>query len=119
MKRFKTFFYPIYIVVIVLVLLIALNIYDALELFKRWGWFKYFSDLPFMARDLLVFLAALMSIELIIENISIFGSRGKHRSLEQEIIELKAKLYDKSQEEQEEDAGEENDDDDDNEKDDS
>ncbi len=98
MKKFKTFFYPIYLVVIVLVLLIAFNIYDSLELFKRWGWYKYFSDLPIMGRNLLVFLCFLMFLELVIENLSLLSLRSKKKSQEKEIESLKAKLYDKIQE---------------------
>ena len=97
MKKFKKIFYPIYLVVIVLVLIIAFNIYEALELFKQWGWFKYFSDLPYMGRDLMVFLCLLMLIELVAENFHIADLKSKNGALEQKITELKAKLYDKSQ----------------------
>ncbi len=119
MKRFKTFFYPVYIITIIFVLMMAFNIYDTLELFKRWGWFKYFSDLPFMVRDMMVFLTLLMSIELILENFAIFNNRGKVKKLEKEIVALKAKLYDQSQDEAEEEteeleiAGDDDDEDDD------
>lgn len=99
MKKFKTFFYPIYLVVIVLVLLISFNIYEALELFKTWGWFKYFSDLPYMGRNLMVFLTILMAIELVAENIHLMKWRGRISGLQKEVTELKAKLYDKSQQE--------------------
>ena len=103
MKKFKTFFYPIYILVIIMVLMISFNIYDSLELFKRWGWFKYFSDLPFMIRNLMVFLTFLMAVELVIENISLIKTYSRNKSLEREVTDLKAKLFDKGQEEEEED----------------
>lgn len=97
MKKFKQIFYPTYLVVIVLVLIISFNIYDALELFKVWGWFKYFSDLPYMGRDLLIFLCALMLVEIIAENVHIARLKAKNDEQENSIIDLKAKLYDKSQ----------------------
>lgn len=97
MKKFKRIFYPIYLVVIVLVLIISFNIYEALELFKVWGWFKYFSDLPYMGRDLMIFLCVLMIVEIVAENYQIQGQKGKIRSLEDKVMELKAKLYDKSE----------------------
>ncbi|MFT4736611.1 MAG: hypothetical protein ACI8QD_000010 [Cyclobacteriaceae bacterium] len=97
MKKFKQTFYPIYLIVIVLVLVIAFNIYEALELFKTWGWFRYFSDLPYMGRDLMVFLCLLMGVELIAENFHLANLRAKNGELEQKVIDLKAKLYDKSQ----------------------
>ncbi len=114
MKKFKTFFYPIYVIVIIMVLMISFNIYDSLELFKRWGWFKYFSDLPFMIRNLMVFLTFLMAIEIVIENISLLQTRSRNRSLEREVVDLKAKLYDKAQgEEEDEEEGEDDEEEDD------
>ena len=103
MKKFKIFFYPLYIFVIILVLMISFNIYDSLELFKRWGWFKYFSDLPFMIRNLMVFLTILMAVELVIENISLMKTRSRNKLLEGEVTDLKARLYDKKQDDDEED----------------
>lgn len=97
MRKFKRIFYPIYLVVIVLVLVISFNIYEALELFKVWGWFKYFSDLPYMGRDLMIFLCVLMLVEIVAENFQIADLKSKKTSLEQQVTELKAKLYDKSQ----------------------
>lgn len=116
MKKFKTFFYPLYIIVVILVLLVSLNIFESLELFKKWGFFKYFSDLPYMARDLLVFLSLLMVVELISENVHLLSLRGRVSKLEEEVLKLKAKLYDQSNgenpedEDAEEDAEEEEDD---------
>ena len=78
MKKFKRIFYPIYLVVIVLVLIVSFNIYEALELFKIWGWFRYFSDLPYMGRDLMIFLCSLMLVEIVAENLHI--ARLKARS---------------------------------------
>ena len=97
MKKFKRIFYPIYLVIIALVLIISFNIYEALELFKIWAWFKYFSDLPYMGRDLMIFLCLLMIIELVAENIHIARMKARANENDQNIIDLKAKLYDKSE----------------------
>lgn len=99
MKKFKSIFYPLYLVVVILVLTISFNIFESLELFKKWGLFKYFSDLPYMARDLLIFLTALMVIELIAENIHLRSIKGKISKYEEEIRTLKAKLYDQDDQE--------------------
>ena len=64
-----------------------------------------------MIRNLMVFLTFLMSVELVIENISLIKTHSKKRSLENEVIDLKAKLFDKAQEE--EDGDEEDEDDED------
>ena len=111
MRLFKTIFYPLYILVIIFVLMMAFNIYDTLELFKRWGWFKYFSDLPFMARNMMVFLTLLMAVEIVTENIALLKNSGKTKKLEREVTELKAKLYDKANWEDEEDEEEDDEDD--------
>jgi uncharacterized protein YqgQ len=97
MKKFKQIFYPTYLIVVVLVLIIAFNIYDALELFKQWGWFKYFSDLPYMGRDLMVFLCVLMLAEIVAENYHIATLKARRKEQDQLITELKAKLYDKAE----------------------
>ncbi|MDH5610535.1 MAG: hypothetical protein OEY56_13740, partial [Cyclobacteriaceae bacterium] len=77
----KYVFYPIYVIVIFLVLLISFNIYDALDLFKQWGWFEYFSDLPYLGRDLLIFLCGLMIVELVIENVHIIKVKDRMEKL--------------------------------------
>ena len=97
MKKFKRIFYPIYLIVIVLVLIVSFNIYESLELFKIWGWFKYFSDLPYMGRDLMIFLCALMLVELVAENIHIARLKARADEKDQKVIDLKAKLYDKAE----------------------
>lgn len=99
MKRFKTIFYTIYLITIFLVLLISYNIYESLELFKKIGWYKYFSDLPYLGRNLLYYLTALMVLEIIVENISLFGKRKKISSMKKEIIELKSRLFDQAENE--------------------
>lgn len=97
MKKFKRIFYPIYLIVIILVLIVSFNIYESLELFKIWGWFKYFSDLPYMGRDLLVFLCVLMMVELVAENVHIARLKARADERDQKITDLKAKLYDKAE----------------------
>jgi uncharacterized protein YqgQ len=112
MKRIKRIFYPIYFVVVFIVLMISFNIYDSLELFKEWGWFRYFSDLPYMVRDLMVFLCVLMMVELVLENIHLSSKKSKISDLEQEVLNLKAKLYDKKENESPVAVTESNEDDD-------
>lgn len=70
MKKFKLIFYPIYLLTIIAVLLISADIYTSLDLMQQWGWFRYFSDLPLMGRNLLLFLSGMMLVELIIQYIT-------------------------------------------------
>ena len=81
MRKFKSVFYPIYILTIVLVVIMSFNIYESLELLREWGWFKYFSDLPFIGRNLLLFLCGLMAIELAVENVAIFTWRRSRKAV--------------------------------------
>jgi len=99
MKLFKALFYIVYIPSIVIVLLISINLYDALDLFKDWGWFKYFSDLPVLGRKLLYTLCALMTLELIVENIYTNRIARQLKDTKAEVKKLEGQLYDKAQEE--------------------
>ena len=70
MKKIKLIFYPIYLLTIIAVLLLSADIYTSLDLMQQWGWFRYFSDLPLLGRNLLLFLCGLMVVELAIQYIS-------------------------------------------------
>ena len=62
-----------------------------------------------MGRNLLVFLCFLMLTELVIENISICKTSVRVKKLESEIINLKAKLYDRLQDEEDDEEIEDED----------
>ena len=95
MKKFKRFFYPIYILVAIFAVLGAYNV----DLVMRWGWVEGFSQLFKVGRNMVVLLCVMMLVELIIENIHLVNNRKSTSHLKSDIIHLKAKLYDKSQEE--------------------
>jgi hypothetical protein len=71
MKTFKRIFYPLYIVTIILVAIVSFDIMESLTVLQSWGFWKYFNDLPFIGRNLILFLSLLMVVELVIENIVI------------------------------------------------
>ncbi len=75
MKKVKFVFYPIYLLSIAFVLAISFDITGTLEYMMKIGVFKYFSDLPFLGRNLLLFLSALMAVEFVINNYEIFKFR--------------------------------------------
>lgn len=99
MKRFKYIFYPIYLVITVATLWVAFDIFHALEIFQSWGWFKYFSELPGLGRNLLWTLCGLMIIEFVVENIQLRTNKKQLKAAKEEIKDLQDKLYDKAQEE--------------------
>jgi len=98
MKKFKMFFYAVYLISAILVIFMSFNIYESLELFKKIGWYKYFSDLPILVRNLLFFLSTLMLLGFTLAGIFSLMQRRKVSKLEKEIISLKARLFDQSQE---------------------
>jgi hypothetical protein len=67
MKKLKLIFYPIYLLTIIAVVVLSADIYTSLDVMQQWGWYRYFSDLPLLGRNLLLFMVALMVIELIIQ----------------------------------------------------
>ena len=99
MNIFKSVFNVIYIATILAVLVVSFNIIESLELFKNWGWYKYFSDLPFLGRNLLLFLCFLMSMEFVLERVMLKKQKGEMVDNEAKIKDLENQLYEKSQEE--------------------
>lgn len=79
MKKFKLIFYPIYLLTIVAVLVLSADIYTSLDVMQQWGWYRYFSDLPLMGRNLLIFLCALMVVELVIQYSSAIKLRNSNQ----------------------------------------
>lgn len=99
MKTFKLIFYPIYILITLTVIWISFDMYHALEIFQSWGWFKYFSELPGLGKNLLLVLSALLVVELIVENLHLKSNKKQLRHSQAEIKDLQNKLYEKAQEE--------------------
>lgn len=71
MRKIKLIFYPIYLLTILLVIAISLNIIESIQYLQKIGMVRYISDLPYLGRNLLLFLAGLMIIEFVIQNIHV------------------------------------------------
>lgn len=99
MKTFKLIFYPIYVLITLVVIWISIDMYHALEIFQSLGWFKYFSEIPGLGRNLLYVLSALLVIEIIVENLHLKARNKQLRASQHEIKDLQNKLYEKAQEE--------------------
>lgn len=120
MKKFKQIFYPIYILFALGFVYIAID--SLLNMEENLNWF----DVNFIQRRqpywvmfFILVLGILMLIELIAENIHIKNIKSGIGDLEDEIVRLKAKLFDQMEgeeddepEEDEEDQVEEDDDED-------
>lgn len=94
MKKFKYIFYAVYLITAVLVIFMSIYIYESLDLFKKIGWYKYFSDLPIMVRNLLFYISFLMLIEFVFGGILRLMQKRKIARLNKEIVSLKARLFD-------------------------
>jgi|GEM_PF-1180329 len=108
MKKFKLIFYPIYIVAVLLVIIFGLEILFNMETYKEKFYSNLFSQsgsnlwslkyIPYYLMGIFLFLGSLMSVEWIIENFQIMDLRRKLKKAEEEVLQYKAKLYDRSQE---------------------
>lgn len=70
MKKLKYIFYPIYLLTILLLVVISADIEQSISFLQQVGVIRYFSDIPLLGRNLLIFLAVLMSIEFFLQSLS-------------------------------------------------
>ncbi|WP_422361233.1 hypothetical protein [Reichenbachiella sp.] len=95
MKKFKTFFYGIYILYFFFSSFIAFN-YENIVLHWDWDWISTWTGLIRLVLQMGGVGVILFLTEIIVENIHLAAKRSKIKSLENEVTDLKAKLYDKS-----------------------
>lgn len=95
MTKFKRIFYLAYILYFCFGGFIA---YYYEDLVLRWDWdfIDTWAGLLRFVLKLSAFGLVLFLAEIVIENIQIFSLRKKIKSLENDVIDLKGKLYDKS-----------------------
>ncbi|MEP0986011.1 hypothetical protein [Ekhidna sp.] len=101
MQRFKLIFHIMYVVIALVIMYfsvdILLNTEQYLSKIKLSSYIKF----PRYVMGLFLFLSILMVIEFTMQQLKIRSIKGGIDDLKDEIVELKAKLYDKSQEEPE------------------
>lgn len=112
MKKFKLIFYPIYLIFALGIMYLSFDSFFNME--KMLIWFDeliFLAYQPYWVMALFFFLAILMITEMIAENIQISRLKEETPDLEEEIVRLKAKLYDQFEDEDEEggDEGEDED----------
>ncbi len=107
MKRFKTFFYGIYLLFFFVCLFIA---FQHENMVLRWDWNTIDKWVPWEVNRINTWIGlirlvlklggiglALLGIEIVVENIHLFVKNRKIKKLEKEVVEIKARLYDQSQ----------------------
>lgn len=97
MKKFKTFFYGIYILYFGFMTFIAFN-YENIVLHWDWDWISTWTGLIRLVLQMGGVGTILFITEIIVENIHLISKRSKIKALENEVTDLKAKLYDKANE---------------------
>ncbi|MEO9965572.1 MAG: hypothetical protein ABJF11_07285 [Reichenbachiella sp.] len=97
MKKFKTIFYGLYILYFAFSAFIAFY-YEKIVLHWDWDWISTWTGLIRLVLQMGAVGSILFITEIIVENIHLISKRSKIKALESEIVDLKAKLYDKSNE---------------------
>ncbi len=96
MKKFKLIFYPIYIIVIGIVFYYSIDMLSNMDEYLS-RLFKSISQVPKYTLSIFLTLGSLMIIEITLENIHIVSLIKRAQKAEKEVLVLKAKLYDASQ----------------------
>jgi len=94
MKKFKLFFYPIFLITAVVVMYFSLDIIINMDDYLDKMDFATLRKLPNYALAGFLFISVLMLVEFGIENFQIITLRRKAKEANKEVLSLKAKLYD-------------------------
>ncbi|MEQ8470181.1 MAG: hypothetical protein RIC35_03305 [Marinoscillum sp.] len=105
MRKFKLFFYPIYLIAAFGVLYYAVDILSNMDSYKEKIDMTFaLRKLPIYLMTTFILLSILMLVELVAENFQIISLKKRVKRAEEETLKYKAKLYDKSQEDDDEES---------------
>lgn len=97
MKRFKLIFHIIYILITLVVMYFSIDILMNTEEYLSKVKLSAYIKFPKYIMGIFLFMSVLMIVEFILRIMSLQNVRGQVGNLEKEVMELKAKLYDKGQ----------------------
>jgi len=97
MKKFKLFFYPIFLITALAVMYFSLDIIINMDAYLDKIDFATLRKLPNYALGGFLFISIMMLAEFALENFQIISLRKKVKEAEKELINLKAKLYDQNE----------------------
>jgi len=97
MKRFKLVFHIIYVIITLVVMYFSIDILMNTEAYLSKVKLSSYIKFPKYIMGLFLFISILMIIEFVLQQMAIYKVKGGMEDLEKEIVELKAKLYDKGQ----------------------
>ncbi len=97
MKKFKIFFYPIYLLIAIVALYYSIDILaNQQEYMERVTDFATLRKLPQYLLTVILIISLMMVFELALENVHLFRMRKKVNHAEEELLKLKAKLFDQT-----------------------
>lgn len=97
MKRFKLIFHIVYILITLLVMYFSLDILMNTEEYLSKVKLSAYIKFPKYVMGIFLFISVLMTVEYIMQQLRIRSIKEGIEDLENEVKELKAKLYDKGQ----------------------
>ncbi len=112
MRKFKLIFHIIYVILTLVILYFSIDVLMNTEQYL--SRIKLSSYIKFPRYVMIAFLSIsiIMIVEFILERVVVYQAKEGISELEDEIVQLKAKLYDKAQEEDDDgELGDEEDDD--------
>ena len=100
MKRLKLVFHIVYVLIALVVLYFSIDILLNTEQYLSKVKLSSYIKFPKYIMSLFLTMSVLMLIEFVLERYQAFQSKDGVQSLEEQIVTLKAKLYDKKEEEE-------------------
>ncbi|MEP1034273.1 hypothetical protein [Ekhidna sp.] len=100
MQRFKLIFHIIYVIIAVVIMYFSVDILLHTEQYLSKIKLSSYIKFPRYVMGLFLFISILMMVEFVLQQLKIHSIKNGVADLKDEIVDLKAKLYDKSQEDQ-------------------
>lgn len=97
MKRFKLIFHGIYILITLALIYFSMDILMNTEAYLSKIKLSSYIKFPKYVMSLFLFISILMAVEYVMQQLRIHQIKQGIDELKEEIVELKAKLYDKGQ----------------------
>ena len=101
MRKFKLFFYPLYLIAAFGVLYFGIDILNNMDSYKeRLDMTFALRKLPIYLMATFIVLSLMMLVELALENFQIMSLKRQLKKANEDVLKYKAKLYDQTQEEE-------------------
>lgn len=101
MRKFKLFFYPIYLITALVVVYFSFDILVNLDAYKEditlEDFTFYTKKVPVYITSAFIFIGLLMLVEIVSENLQIMRLKSRLKKAEEETTKYKAKLFDQSE----------------------